>query len=258
MVAQLKDNLLVAEGLKKSFGGVHAVDGVSFQVPKGTITGLIGPNGAGKSTVVNSLSGFHRIDKGHVILDGVDITNWPAHKVAQRGLIRTFQIARELQRLTVFENLLLAPQGQVGETAWQALVRRKKISALEHENLRRAVELLKRFNLFHVRDEYAGNLSGGQKKLLDLARALMAHPRLVLLDEPMAGVNPTLAVELQEHIRDLKNEQGITFLLIEHNLRIVESLCDHVVVMAEGRILAEGSMTTLRENEEVVKAYLGG
>lgn len=258
MAIPLKDNLLVVNDIRKSFGGVRAVDNVSFEVPRGTITGLIGPNGAGKSTVVNLLSGFHGVDGGHVTFDGTDVTNWPSHKIAQRGLIRTFQLARELQRLTVLENMLLAPNNQPGETSWQALFARKKIRESERELLVKAVDLLMRFNLFHVRDEYAGNLSGGQKKLLDLARALMAEPRLMLLDEPMAGVNPTLASQLQEHIRELKDEKGITFLLIEHNLRIVESLCNHVVVMAEGKILAEGNMSTLRENEEVVNAYLGG
>lgn len=258
MVRQLKDNLLVVEGIRKAFGGVQAVDGVSFEVPQGTITGLIGPNGAGKSTVVNCISGFHRIDSGAVILNGTDVSNWMPHKVAQQGLIRTFQIARELQRLTVFENMLLAPQGQPGETAWQALFARRKIQISEQQLLGRAVDLLKQFNLFNLRDEYAGNLSGGQKKLLELARALMGQPKLVLLDEPMAGVNPSLARTLQEHIRTLKDEQGITFLIIEHNLSIVEALCDHVVVMAEGKVLAEGNMSTLRENEQVIAAYLGG
>ncbi len=258
MATPSKDNILTVNELKKSFGGVHAVDGVSFEVPRGSITGLIGPNGAGKSTVVNSLSGFHPVDSGQVTLDGTNVTNWPSHKIAQQGLIRTFQIARELQRLTVFENLLLAPQVQPGATALEAIFSRRKIAAWESKTLGRAVALLKRFNLFEMRDEYAGNLSGGQKKLLDLARALMAAPRLVLLDEPMAGVNPTLAGDLQAHIRDLNREQGITFLLIEHNLGIVEALCNRVIVMAEGRILAEGSMSALRENKDVVNAYLGG
>ena len=257
MRALSKDSILSVSGLKKAFGGVKAIDGVSFEVPRGTITGLIGPNGAGKSSVVNALSGFFASDEGHVMLDGTDVTNWPSHKIAQAGLIRTFQMAQELKRLTVFENLLLAPQSQPGHTAWQALVMRKQIAQWEREMVERASALLERFNLYHVRNEYAGNLSGGQKKLLDLARALMAEPHVVLLDEPMAGVNPTLAGELQEHIRALKDQQGITFLLIEHNLGIVESLCDHVIVMAEGRILADGTMATLRDNQDVVKAYLG-
>lgn len=251
-----KANMLVVNQLRKSFGGVKAVDGVSFQVPAGSITGLIGPNGAGKSTVVNCISGFHHADSGEVRLEGEDVTRFPSHRIAARGLIRTFQIARELQKLTVFENLLLAPQSQAGVTSFEALFSRRKIAQSEQANLEQAVAFLHRFNLYHVKDEYAGNLSGGQKKLLELARALMAKPRLVLLDEPMAGVNPSLAVTLQEHIRDLKG-QGITFLLIEHNLSIVESLCDHVVVMAEGRVLAEGHMSALRANESVITAYLG-
>jgi len=251
-----KGNMLEISQLHKAFGGVKAVDGISFVVPEGSITGLIGPNGAGKSTVVNCISGFHHADSGEVVLNGTNVTHWSSHRIAQKGLIRTFQIARELQKLTVFENLLLAPLEQYGATPWQAMFSRRRIQHEESDYLVRAVELLQRFNLFQVRDEYAGNLSGGQKKLLELARALMAKPRLVLLDEPMAGVNPSLAVTLQEHIRSLM-QQGITFLLIEHNLAIVENLCDHVVVMAEGRVLAEGKMAVLRANESVISAYLG-
>lgn len=256
-VVSFPTNILAVEGLLKSYGGVRAVAGATFQVRKGTITGLIGPNGAGKSTVVNLISGFFKVDGGNVKLDGQEITNLPPHKIAEKGLIRTFQIARELQRLTVLENLMLAPQSQWGESPWRSLVSRKRLAEDEDRYLTEACRWLQMFNLFELRDEYAGNLSGGQKKLLELSRALMANPKVVLLDEPMAGVNPTLTKTLQGYISELRN-QGVTFLLIEHNLSVVEAICDHVVVLAEGRVLAEGSMGELRETESVVAAYLGG
>ncbi len=252
-----KGNLLTVSDARRSYGGVKAVDGVSFQVRAGSITGLIGPNGAGKTTMVNLISGSERADGGSIQFNGKELTKMPVHRISQMGLIRTFQISRELQKLTVLENLLLAPQTQFGEKSWAALISRKRIRAEETEHLQKAIEALRRFSLTHLKDEYAGNLSGGQKKLLDLARALMAEPKMLLLDEPMAGVNPTLSKSLQEHIVAL-NKQGVTFLLIEHNLSVVEAICNHVVVMAEGRVLAEGKMDALRDNEEVVSAYLGG
>lgn len=255
--ASERNVLLSLRDVKKSFGGVQAVNGVTFNVLRGGVTGLIGPNGAGKSTVVNLISGFHRADSGKVSLGGDEITGWPSHRIAQQGLIRTFQIARELQRLTVLENLMLVAPRQVGETSLQALFLRKQMAVSEEANLHRALQWLQRFNLYPLRDEYAGNLSGGQKKLLELARALMANPKLVLLDEPMAGVNPSLTLTLQEHIQSL-GEDGVTFLLIEHNLAVVEAICQHVVVMAEGRVIAGGDMATLQENQQVVAAYLGG
>lgn len=256
-IVSLPSNVLTVEGLCKSFGGVQAVQNVSFTVREGTVTGLIGPNGAGKSTVVSMISGFIKTDSGRTTLSGKDITNKLPHQIAKYGLVRTFQIAKELQRLTVFENLMLAPFGQLGENPWNALFARKKVLMEERRHLAEAVEWLKKFNLYDLRDEYAGNLSGGQKKLLELSRALMAKPKIVLLDEPMAGVNPTLTKTLQGYISDLRNE-GTTFLLIEHNLSVVEAICDHVVVLAEGQVLAQGRMEELRETEAVVSAYLGG
>ncbi|MCL6452085.1 MAG: ABC transporter ATP-binding protein [Alicyclobacillus sp.] len=252
-----RGNLLTVSDVRKAYGGVQAVNGASFSVREGTITGLIGPNGAGKSTMVNLISGAERAQSGSIHFANQDITRLPTHRIAHLGLVRTFQISRELQRLTVLENLLLAPQHQFGEKSWAALFARRRIQEEEQRHLRKALEMLDRFSLLPLKDEYAGNLSGGQKKLLDLARALMAEPKMLLLDEPMAGVNPTLTRSLQEHIAAL-NKEGMTFLLIEHNLSVVESICDHVVVMAEGRVLAEGKMDTLRDNEAVVSAYLGG
>lgn len=252
-----KGNILSVSGVKKRFGGVQAVDGASFDVREGSITGLIGPNGAGKSTMVNLISGALRPDSGSVLMKTTELTRMQSYQIAQLGLIRTFQISRELQRLTVLENLLLSPRNQHGESSFAAMFRRRRIREEEERNVRKAIDVLDRFSLLRLKDEYAGNLSGGQKKLLDLARALMAEPKILLLDEPMAGVNPTLTKSLQEHIVDL-NKQGVTFLLIEHNLSVVEAVCDHVVVMAEGKVLAEGKMDTLRDNQEVVAAYLGG
>lgn len=256
-VVSFKGNILTVSEAKKAYGGVKAVDGASFAVREGSITGLIGPNGAGKTTMVNLISGSERVNGGTIRFRGHELTALAPHRIAQLGLIRTFQISRELQRMTVLENLLLAPQNQFGEKAWAALFSRGRIQAQERQHLRKALETLDRFSLLPLKDEYAGNLSGGQKKLLDIARALMADPQMLLLDEPMAGVNPTVTKALQEHIVSL-NKQGVTFLLIEHNLAVVEAICDHVVVMAEGRVLAEGKMDTLRDNEDVVSAYLGG
>lgn len=256
-VVPFKGNILSVNELAKAFGGVKAVNEASFNVREGSITGLIGPNGAGKSTVVNLISGSLHPDGGTVSLSGTDITKSPSYKVAKAGLIRTFQISRQLQKLTVLENMLLAPQNQHGETSWAALFSRKKINQQEAQHAERALDLLEEFSLYDLRDEYSGNLSGGQMKLLDLARAMMVHPKILLLDEPMAGVNPTLARKLQEKIVKM-NKDGVTILMIEHNLGVVEAICDHVVVMAEGKVLAEGRMDTLRDNEEVVAAYLGG
>jgi branched-chain amino acid transport system ATP-binding protein len=256
-VVSFKGNILSVSNVKKRFGGVHAVDGATFDVREGSITGLIGPNGAGKSTMVNLIAGALRPDSGTIRMNTTELTRMQSYQIAQRGLIRTFQISRELQRLTVLENLLLSPQNQLGEKSFAAMFSRRRIREEEERNVRKVVDVLDRFSLLPLKDEHAGNLSGGQKKLLDLARALMAEPKLLLLDEPMAGVNPTLTRRLQEHIVDL-NRHGVTFLLIEHNLSVVEAVCDHVVVMAEGKVLAEGKMDTLRDNQEVVAAYLGG
>lgn len=252
-----KGNILSVSNAKKRFGGVQAVAGASFQVREGSITGLIGPNGAGKSTMVNLIAGAEHVDSGSIQLSGNEMTKLQPYQIAQLGMIRTFQISKDLQKLTVLENLMLAPKRQYGEKSWAALFARKRIRDEEEQHLQKALQIIERFALLPLKDEYAGNLSGGQKKLLDLARALMADPKVLLLDEPMAGVNPTLTRHLQEHIIEL-NKRGVTLLLIEHNLSVVEAMCDHVVVMAEGKVLAEGKMDTLRDNEEVVAAYLGG
>jgi neutral amino acid transport system ATP-binding protein len=249
--------MLSGHGLHKAFGGNRAVDGADLDISEGTITALIGPNGAGKSTVVNLFSGLLRPDSGQVELVGEDVTGWPSHRIAQRGLIRTFQLSRELQGLTVLENLLVTPINQTGESLVNIFLRPRAVRREERANVERAIDILQDYGLYHVRGNWARALSGGQKRLLELARAVMARPRVLLLDEPMAGVNPALVDQIGDHILKLKSE-GITVLMIEHNLGVVERICDHVIVMAEGRTLATGRMSDLRENPEVVHAYLGG
>ncbi|MGB9183967.1 MAG: ABC transporter ATP-binding protein [Solirubrobacteraceae bacterium] len=248
---------LAGRDLHKAFGGNRAVNGAEVVVSEGSITALIGPNGAGKSTVVNLVSGLLAPDGGRVELGGEDVTGWPSHRIAQRGLIRTFQLSRELQGLTVLENLLVTPRNQKGESLVNIFLRPRSVRREERVNVERATKILHDYGLYPLRGNWARQLSGGQKRLLELARAVMAEPKVLLLDEPMAGVNPALVEQIGEHILKLKSD-GITVLMIEHNLGVVERICDHVIVMAEGRTLATGRMSELRENREVVHAYLGG
>lgn len=251
--------MLRVEHLVHHFGGVNAVDDCSLTVPAGKITALIGPNGAGKSTLINVVSGFYSSQKhGKVAFDDHDITYWPAHRRARAGLIRTFQISRGYGGMTVLENLMVPPQEQAGESLLNAILRPGLVAREEQRHLEKALQILNTFGLYEKRDEYARNLSGGQKRLLEMARALMADPKLLLLDEPMAGVNPALAEQLAQHIVDLARETGITFLLVEHNLGIVDQICNHVIVMANGRALMTGTMIEVRANQQVVEAYLGG
>jgi ABC-type branched-subunit amino acid transport system ATPase component len=247
---------LRCEGLTKAFQGVHAVEGAGFEVPERQITALIGPNGAGKTTVVNILSGAMRCDSGREFIGETEVTNWPSYRIARLGLFRTFQLSRELGGLTVLENLLVAPAQQAGESLVNVLFRPGLIRREERENAERALELLDIYGLYHQRDTRARDLSGGQKKLLEIARAVMASPKILLLDEPMAGVNPALIELIGGYILDLK-ESGVTVLMIEHNLNVVEQICDYVIVLAEGKTLATGRLSELRQNTEVVKAYLG-
>ena len=251
-------SILEVKGIKLAFGGVHAIDDCSFHIEEGTITALIGPNGAGKSTMVNVISGTYRPDEGHVIFDGKDVTRLPNYVRAQHGLLRTFQISREFANMTVLENLLVVRQGQTGESLFGALFRAKRWHAQTRELVAEANEILNTFGLYRLRNEYAGNLSGGQKRLVELSRAVMAKPRLLLLDEPMAGVTPALIERLGNHIVELNTELGITFVLVEHNLEVVEKICSRVVVMALGKQLADGTLAELRSNQEVIDAYLGG
>lgn len=243
--------------LKMYFGGVHAVDGASFEVAEGVITGLIGPNGAGKSTVVDVISGFRKPTGGRVVYQGRDIASWSADRVARAGLMRTFQLSSEFPRLSVMENLLTAMPALPGNTLTGALRgarhwRRAEAEAVEHGH-----ELLARFGLDGRADAYAGELSGGQKRLLEIARAVAARPKVLLLDEPFAGVNPTLAREVESALIALR-EDGLTMLLVEHDMGAIERLCQDVVVMANGSVIARGTMAEVASNAEVADAYLGG
>jgi ABC-type branched-subunit amino acid transport system ATPase component len=249
--------LISVRDLHRQFGGVHAVSGASFDVPPGRITGLIGPNGAGKSTVLNILAGALKPSGGTVSYRGQDVTGLPAYKVARRGIIRTFQVSSEFAGLTVLENLLVAAPAPRGEKLWQAALGKRYWRPFERAMVERARQLLARFDMSGKEDEYAGNLSGGQKRLLELMRGLMAGPALLLLDEPMAGVNPSLARRIEQHLLDLRGE-GLSMLMIEHELAVVERLCDPVIVMAQGRVISQGTMADVRANQEVLDAYLIG
>jgi branched-chain amino acid transport system ATP-binding protein len=242
--------------IRKSFGGVQALRGCSLNVAKGTITGLIGPNGAGKTTLFNVICGIFKPDGGEIRFNGERIDGQPSHLISQKGILRTFQIPRVLNRMTVMENLLLYPQKQRGERLWTNLLQYRWVLAQEREIQERAIEILEFVNLHHLKNSYAMELSGGQKKLLELARVLMADPQMILLDEPGAGVNPTLMNELIKRILELQ-EKGLTFLLIEHDMDLVLKLCDPVVVMTEGKKLTEGIFAEIRRDERVLEAYLG-
>ena len=246
------------DAVVKSFGGVRAVDGCSFAIPTGSITGLIGPNGAGKTTLFNIIAGALRPDSGHIRLDGRDVTGEPPHRLFGRGLVRTFQIPHELHQMTVLENLMVVPGGQAGENLFAALFGGFRVAAQERAIRERAEEVLGVLELSALRDELAGNLSGGQKKLLELGRTMMSGAHVLLLDEPGAGVNPTLMDKLRDNIVRLNREAGCTFCIIDHDMDLVARLCDPVVVMAEGKVLTKGTMDEIRRNQEVIDAYLGG
>ena len=249
------DPILVADGVSRSFGGLTAVDVEHLEVPRGAITALIGPNGAGKTTFFNLLTGFDTPDSGTWEFDGESLAGIPAFKVAQRGQVRTFQLTKALSLLTVLENMKLGAKDQVGEKLWQSIFP-FLWKGKENEIEQKALDLLERFKLIKVKDDFAASLSGGQRKLLEMARALMSEPTLVMLDEPMAGVNPALTESLLEHILDLKKE-GMTVLFVEHDMHMVRHIADWVVVMAEGKIIAEGPPDVVMVNPDVVDAYLG-
>lgn len=249
------DPILVVDDVEKSFGGLRAVDVEHLEVPRGLITGLIGPNGAGKTTFFNVMTGFDAADSGRWTFDGQPLARMPAHRVARRGMVRTFQMTKALGRMSVVDNMLLAAGGQRGERFLPSLVP-AVWRAQERANVQRADELLARFKLDRLRDEYAATLSGGQKKLLEMARALMAEPTMVMLDEPMAGVNPALTQSLLRHVKALRDE-GMTVLFVEHDMDVVMDISDWVVCMAEGRIIAEGPPQSIGKNRAIIDAYLG-
>jgi branched-chain amino acid transport system ATP-binding protein len=250
--------LLQVSDLVKNFGGLRALDSCSLNVQRGTVTGLIGPNGAGKTTLFNVITGYHAPDHGRVYFRGEDITNLPPHQVFARKLCRTFQIPREHQSMSVLENLMLVAPDQSGETLWNPWFASARVRQQEAEIQDKALGVLEFVDLIHLRDEYAARLSGGQKKLLELARTLMADPELVLLDEPGAGVNPTLMRRLAENVEYLCHERGVTFLLIEHDMDLVMRMCNPVIVMSEGRHLMQGTPDEVRTDRRVLEAYLGG
>ena len=250
--------MLEVQKLEKRFGGLTAVDGCSLSVEEGSITGLIGPNGAGKTTLFNLITGHYKPDKGKIIFQGQAIEGLAPHQIFRKKIYRTFQITREFAQMSVLENLMIMPEYQAGEKIWNTWFRLSAVRNQEAEIKEQALEVLEFVELINLKDEYAGSLSGGQKKLLEIARSMMADPKMVLLDEPGAGVNPTLMKKLIANIETLRDEKGITFLLIEHDMDLVMSLCDPVIVMSEGRKLAEGTADEIKSNEEVLEAYLGG
>jgi branched-chain amino acid transport system ATP-binding protein len=249
---------LEVRDLVKTFGGLVVLDHCSFRVECGTITGLIGPNGAGKTTLFNVLTGFYQPDSGQVLCNGQDITGLAPHRIFQHRICRTFQIPREFRDMTVLENLMLVPPLQLGERLWSPWFRPGRVRQQEAEIRDKAVGVLAAVRLLDQRDEYARNLSGGQKKLLELARTMMVDPALLLLDEPGAGVNPALMDELANDILCLHRERGVTILLIEHDMDLVRRLCDPVIVLAEGHPLVEGPFATVAQDPRVLEAYLGG
>ena len=249
--------MIVVQDVVKHFGGLAAVDGVSMEIKQGTITGLIGPNGAGKSTLFNLIAGNLNPESGSIYLDGEDVTGLKPHMLFSKGLLRTFQIAHEFQSLSVLDNLMMVPSLQVGESLLGAWFKREKVVRQEAEMRGKAEEVISFLNMGHLANELAGNLSGGQKKLLELGRTMMASPKVVILDEVGAGVNRTLLKEIGDAILSMNRERGFTFCMIEHDMDFISRLCDPVVVMAEGKILAQGSAEEIKANEDVIEAYLG-
>ncbi len=249
------DPILVADDVSKTFGGLRAVQVSRLEVQRGAITALIGPNGAGKTTLFNLLTGFDRADSGSWSFEGRALAGLPAHRVARAGMVRTFQLTKSLTLLTVLENLKLGSRQQTGERFFTALVH-PLWRAREESIERLADDMLARFQLDRMRDEFAGTLSGGQRKLLELARALMVQPAMIMLDEPMAGVNPALTQSLLRHIQQLRDE-GMTILFVEHDMDVVMGISDWVVCMAEGRVIAEGPAASIGSNHAVIDAYLG-
>ena len=249
--------MIVVENLVKTFGGFRAVDGASLRIEEGSITGLIGPNGAGKTTLFNVIAGVLQPSSGRVTMMGEDITGLPPHELFHKGLLRTFQIAHEFSTMSVRENLMMVPGAQSGETLWNAWFGRKRIADEERALLAKADEVIEFLTIEHLKEEKAGNLSGGQKKLLELGRTMMVDAKIVFLDEVGAGVNRTLLNTIGDAIIRLNKERGYTFVVIEHDMDFIGRLCDPVICMAEGKVLAQGTLAEIKANEQVVEAYLG-
>lgn len=249
--------MLEVKELRKEFGGLKAIDGVSFVLKENTITGLIGPNGAGKTTLFNTIAGVYKPSGGEIVFKGTKIQGLPPYKIFHQGLVRTFQIPRPFPEMTVLENLMVVPSNQSGEHFWNNWFRPGKVKLEENNARDKAKEIAEFLNLSHVLHLPSKNLSGGQQKLVEIGRALMSDPKLILLDEPGAGVNPTLLAEIVDRIRQL-HASGITFLLIEHNMDLVMQLCDPILVMANGQLLMEGNAKQVQSDPRVLDAYLGG
>ena len=249
--------MIIVDGVSKVFGGIRAVDGASLTISAGSITGLIGPNGAGKTTLFNVIAGYYPPSEGRVLLDGEDISGLPPHELFDRGLLRTFQIAHEFPTLSVRENLMMVPGDQSGESLLHTWLHPGRVRAEEEAVRARAEEVIEFLEIGRVADEPAGNLSGGQKKLLELGRTMMVDAKIVFLDEVGAGVNRTLLATIGDAIERLNRERGYTFCMIEHDMEFIGRLCDPVICMAEGHVLAEGTVEEIRANEEVIEAYLG-
>ncbi|WP_116596971.1 ABC transporter ATP-binding protein [Primorskyibacter marinus] len=249
--------MIRVENLHKHFGGFHAVDGASLEIATGSITGLVGPNGAGKTTLFNVIAGVLEPTSGRVSMDGEDISGLPPHVLFHKGMLRTFQIAHEFGSMTCRENLMMVPGGQSGETLWNAWFSRGRIAQEEAALLKKADEVLDFLTISHLKDERAGNLSGGQKKLLELGRTMMVDAKVVFLDEVGAGVNRTLLNTIGDAILRLNQERGYTFCMIEHDMDFIGRLCDPVIVMAEGKVLAQGTIDEIKANDAVIEAYLG-
>ena len=249
--------MIVIDNIHKYFGGFKAVDGTSLEIKKNSITGLIGPNGAGKTTLFNVIAGIYKPTSGKVYLDNEDITDLPPHKLFEKGVLRTFQIPHEFSTMSVMENLMMVPGSQTGEKLFNTWFNTRKISKEEEDIKSKAIEVTKFLTIDHLLYEKAGNLSGGQKKLLELGRTMMVDAKIVLLDEVGAGVNRTLLKTIGDAILRLNKERGYTFCMIEHDMDFITKLCDPVIVLAEGKVLAQGKISDIKQNEEVIEAYLG-
>jgi branched-chain amino acid transport system ATP-binding protein len=249
--------MIEVRNVEKAFGSLKVINDCSFNIEKGSITGMIGPNGAGKSTIFNIIAGTFPLDSGHIILDGEDVTNLTANQLFDKGLLRTFQIAHEFSQMSSLENLMMVPSGQLGESLFNTWFKPGQIKAQEAGIRQKALEVIDYIGLSHVKNELAGNLSGGQKKLLELGRTMMTDSKVVLLDEVAAGVNRTLLKDLTDNILRMNRELGVTFLVIEHDMDMIAKLCEPVIVLAQGSVMVEGTIEEIQNNPKVIEAYFG-
>lgn len=250
--------MLRVEGLTKNFGGLRAVDNVTFDIPKGIICGLIGPNGSGKTTLFNLITGFLTITSGQIYFQDKLISGLPAYQIAQQGITRTFQLVRVFQRLTVMENMMLGYKGHSGEEPWNVVFHNKQYKNDDRVALDKAYDLLKVVGMQDIINERAENLPYAEQKMVEITRALMGDPELIMLDEPASGINPTLVNRILDYIRYLRDSQGKTFIIVEHDMKVIMNLCDHIIVLNHGEKIAEGTPHEVSKNQDVIEAYLGG